>query len=81
MLYLLIKALLFLLLLLSLSHLKKIDMADKTSLQQDLDQLVKKYTHVPAKGGWEIPRKLFHYSIGKFFFLCFLHRWPGQFIM
>lgn len=25
-----------------------------------------KYSHVPAKGSWEIPRKLFHYSIGKF---------------
>lgn len=43
-------------------------MTENTSLQQELDQLVKKYTHVPAKGGWEIPRKLFHYSIGKFFF-------------
>lgn len=39
-------------------------MADK--IQKDLDQLVKKYSHVPFKGGWEIPRKLFHYSIGKF---------------
>jgi hypothetical protein len=26
---------------------------------------VKKYTQVPMKGGWEIPRKLFHFSIGK----------------
>ncbi|EIE81819.1 phosphatidate cytidylyltransferase [Rhizopus delemar RA 99-880] len=24
---------------------------------------VKKYTQVPMKGGWEIPRKLFHFSI------------------
>lgn len=24
-----------------------------------------KYSHVPAKGSWEIPRKVFHYSIGK----------------
>lgn len=39
-------------------------MADKT--QKDLDQLVKKYSHVPVKGGWEVPRKLFHYSIGEF---------------
>ncbi|KAG1122534.1 hypothetical protein G6F42_011392 [Rhizopus arrhizus] len=39
-------------------------MTENTSLQQELDQLVKKYSHVPAKGGWEIPRKLFHYSIG-----------------
>ncbi|KAG2197583.1 hypothetical protein INT46_000857 [Mucor plumbeus] len=37
-------------------------MADK--IQKDLDQLIKKYSHVPVKGGWEIPRKLFHYSIG-----------------
>lgn len=25
----------------------------------------KKFSHVPNKGGWEIPRKTFHYSIGK----------------
>ncbi|GAA5813735.1 hypothetical protein MFLAVUS_007222 [Mucor flavus] len=24
----------------------------------------KKFSHVPNKGGWEIPRKTFHYSIG-----------------
>lgn len=53
-------------------------MTENTSLQQELDQLVKKYSHVPAKGGWEIPRKLFHYSIGKFFFFALV---PSQFIM
>ncbi|KAI8636341.1 phosphatidate cytidylyltransferase [Parasitella parasitica] len=36
-------------------------MSDK--IQQELDQLAKKYSHVPVKGGWEVPRKLFHYSI------------------
>ncbi|CAO3627715.1 unnamed protein product [Mucor hiemalis] len=29
--------------------------------QKDID---KKYSHIPKKGSWEIPRKTFHYSIG-----------------
>ncbi|KAI8085496.1 phosphatidate cytidylyltransferase [Thamnidium elegans] len=29
-----------------------------------MSQVEKKFSHVPNKGGWEIPRKTFHYSIG-----------------
>ncbi|KAI9473829.1 MAG: phosphatidate cytidylyltransferase [Benjaminiella poitrasii] len=38
----------------------------KNQQQQQKQQLNqnKVYPHVPMKGGWEIPRKLFHYSIG-----------------
>jgi hypothetical protein len=33
-----------------------------TSTEKILDA---KFSHVPVKGSWEIPRKAFHYSIGK----------------
>lgn len=44
----------------------------------------KKFSHVPIKGSWEIPRKTFHYSIGRvdmsIFFLSlvrYTERWTN----
>ncbi|KAG2201665.1 hypothetical protein INT47_003891 [Mucor saturninus] len=35
-------------------------------MSKEQASLDKKYSHVPTKGSWEIPRKTFHYSIGFF---------------
>lgn len=43
--------------------------------QKDIDT---KYSHIPKKGSWEIPRKTFHYSIGKFVIVgSFAHGGPN----
>lgn len=38
--------------------------------QSAAEKADKKFSHVPSKGSWEIPRKTFHYSIGIVTYTC-----------